>query len=102
MSRLVWLLIVGLLAGCASTPSTRLPGAEGAVRPVTQVVIRYVYVPVDSVLTGPEFIAEGPLSMCPHVAAERKAALQRCNAKLEAIAAKQGTVVEPEGEGKGE
>lgn len=99
MSRLVWLLTAGLLAGCASGPSTRLPDADGAVRPVTQVVVRYVYVPIDSVLTGPEFIAEGPLSMCPQVAAQRRAALERCNAKLGSIAAKQGTAAGEEGEG---
>lgn len=100
MPRLVGLLIAGLLAGCASGPDTRLPPAEGAVRPVVQVVERIVYVPIDSVLTGPEFIAEGPLSMCPQVARERRAALERCNAKLAAVAAQQGTAVD--GEGKGE
>lgn len=99
MPRLVRLLIFSLLAGCATSPGTRLPAAEGAVRPVVQVVERYVYVPIDSVLTGPEFIAEGPLSMCPQVAAERRAALERCNAKLAAIAGQQGTAVVAEGEG---
>lgn len=99
MPRSVRLLIVGLLAGCATNPDARLPAAEGAVRPVVQVVERYIYVPIDSVLTGPETIAEGPLSMCPQVAAQRRAALERCNAKLAAIAGQQGTAVDAEGEG---
>lgn len=97
MPRALGLLIAcALLAACASTREP-LPDGRTAVRPVVQVVERIVYVPIDAELTGPEFIAEGPLSMCPQVAAQRKAALVRCNAKLEQIGAKEGTAVE-EGE----
>ena len=94
MSRTLGLLILAAgLAACASSGEA-LPDSRTAVQPVVQVVERYIYVPIDSVLTGTEFIAEGPLSMCPQVAAQRKAALQRCNAKLTQIGGQQGTAVE--------
>lgn len=93
MSRHVWLLSLTalLLSACAGNGGTKLPSADGAVAPVVQIVERIVYVPIDSALTGLEPIAEGPLAMCPQVAAERRAALQRCNAKLRQIDQVDGT-----------
>jgi hypothetical protein len=93
MPRNVWLLslVSLLLAACASAGGSKLPSTEGAVAPVVQIVERIVYVPIDSALTGLEPIAEGPLSMCPKVAAERRAALERCNSKLTQIDQVEGT-----------
>ena len=94
MSRTLGLLILATgLAGCASSGEA-LPDSRTAVQPVVQVVERYIYGPIDSDLTVTEVIAEGPLSMCPQVAAQRKAALQRCNAKLTQIGGQQGTAAE--------
>jgi predicted small lipoprotein YifL len=88
-------LAIALLAACGRNAKPDLPPAGGAVTPVVQVVERRVYVPIDDTLTRPEPIAEGPISMCFDVAAQRRAAIERGNAKLKAIGAKQGTVVTP-------
>lgn len=96
MPRAPQLLILAaalLLAACESTGDTRRPPAESATAPVAVPVVRQVFVPIDAALTAPEPVAEGPLAECPRVAAERRAALERANAKLRAIAAQQGTEV---------
>lgn len=72
-----------------------LPDAGTAVVPEVQVVDRIVYVPIPSALLKPEPIAEGPIAQCFTVAAERRAALERCNAKLQRAGAIQGTEVKP-------
>lgn len=95
MSRPVQLLsaLACLALAACGNKQTRpdLPDPAGAVVPTVQVVERIVYVPIDSALTGLEPIAEGPLAVCPQVAAERRAALQRCNAKLQQIERVQGS-----------
>ena len=95
MSRTVQLLsaLACLALAACGNQQTRpdLPDPAGAVVPTVQVVERIVYVPIDSALTGLEPIAEGPLAVCPQVAAERRAALQRCNAKLQQIQQVQGS-----------
>ncbi len=91
--RILLIAIVVLLATTACRKDTKPdlpPSCPVAVSEVT-VVERRVYVPVEPVLTRPEPIAEGPLAQCPMVAAERRAAIERANAKLKAIQAKQGT-----------
>lgn len=91
------LILAGALLGCSGTSARPdLPSSGGAVAPQVQVVERIVYVPVPAWLTSPEPIAEGPLSRCPQVAAERRAALQRCNAKLAQAGLIEGTAVEDE------
>ena len=60
-----------------------------------RVVTRYVYVAIPSRLTVEEPIAEGPLSECPVVAAERRAALERSNARAREARRIQGTEVKP-------
>ncbi|MDH5832167.1 hypothetical protein QFW80_16740 [Luteimonas sp. M1R5S18] len=72
-----------------------LPDAGTAVVPQVQVVERYIYVRVPAHLTAPEPIAEGPIAQCFEVAAKRRAALERANAKLQQCGAIQGTEVEP-------
>lgn len=100
MSRAVHVLIAAalvlVLVACQSSGAKRTDPAT-AVEPVVQIVERIVYVPIDSALTAPEPIAEGPLSQCPSVAAQRRAALQRCNAKLRQAGQVQGTPVEADG-----
>lgn len=86
-----------LLAACGVKQARPdLPDHAGAVVPTVQVVERIVYVPIDGALTALEPIAEGRLALCPQVAAERRAALQRCNAKLQEIEHQQGSSAETE------
>jgi hypothetical protein len=71
-------LLAILLTGCATKDVVMKPS-----EPI--VIDKYVYVPVSKTLTVREDIATGPLSQCPVVAAKRKAAIESCNAKLDAI-----------------
>lgn len=88
------LLVLALCgATCQRKPENPDPGV--AIRPEPVIVERRVYVPVPKRLTGREPIAEGPIAMCFDVAAQRRAALERANAKLEQIEAIQGTEVKP-------
>lgn len=66
-----------VLAACAP--------ARVVTKPVIVETVRNVVVPVPPELVQPEPVAEGSLSECPTVAAQRKSALLACNAKLEAI-----------------
>ena len=86
-----------VLAGCCRERhdlKPDLPGAGTVVAPEVVVVEKRVYVPIPGNLTA-EPIAEGPISQCFQVAAERRAALERANAKIAQCAAVQGTEVEP-------
>jgi hypothetical protein len=75
---------VVLLSGCATD--------RVAFKPAEPIIVdRYIFVSIDKTLTQPEEIASGPLSQCPKVAAERKAAVESCNAKLKAISEIEGT-----------
>ncbi len=96
MARLFLLAIAAiLLGGCANKAAKPdLPG-EVLVKPTIVYVDRYVYVPIKAELTRTEPIAEGPLSQCPAVAADRKAALTRAYAQLVEIGQIQGTEVQP-------
>jgi hypothetical protein len=90
--------VVALLAGCGHARQNvrgDLPDPRTAVQPELQVVERYVYVPVPAHLTRPEPVAEGSLAECPIVARNRRAALERANARFREIATIQGTEVEP-------
>ncbi len=62
-----------ILAGC------------GPVKPDVVEVPVTKFVPIDSALLVPCAIATGPLSEVIQVARDRKAALEVCNAQLEAI-----------------
>ena len=80
------------LAACGNKQTRPdLPDTAGAVVPTVQVVERIVYVPIDSELTQPFPVAEGPLSTCPAVAAARKSSLLKCNARLQEIEQVQGS-----------
>lgn len=94
---LTFLAIAALVPACKTNTGhvADLPPACPTSTPEVQIVERRIYVGISSELTDPEPVAEGPLSKCPIVAAERRAAVERANAKLRAIAEKQGTEVEP-------
>ena len=101
MPRALYLLtalaIAALVPACKTSTGhvADLPPACPPATPEVQIVERRIYVGISDELTRPEAIAEGPLSECPLVAAERRAAVERLNARLRAIAEKQGTEVKP-------
>lgn len=88
------LLLIIALAGCDRARRPDLPGGV-IVKPQVVTVTREVYVRVPAELTDPLPIAEGPLSQCPMVAAERKQQLQRANADRKAVRALSGTEAKP-------
>lgn len=84
------------LAGCfRDDKRPDLPGDGHVVEPELVEVERRVYVKIPARLTQPEPIAEGPITEAFEVARQRRAALERANAKLREIAAIQGTEVTP-------
>lgn len=88
-------LLVLLLAGCADkNRKPELPG-NVIVKPELVTVERKVYVQVPAELTDPLPVAEGPLSLCPLVAADRRKAIDQANARFKAIRALSGTEVKP-------
>ena len=99
MRCLLILAIATLLAACgrdrgdlkADLPPSCPAGAAAEVR----IVERKIYVPVPASLTRREAIAEGPLSECPQVARDRRAAVERANSRLLQIEQLQGTEVKP-------
>ncbi|WP_298580583.1 hypothetical protein [uncultured Luteimonas sp.] len=98
MRLLLAIAIAAVLAGCCRERhdlKPDLPGAGTVVAPEVVVVEKRVYVPIPAAITRPEPIAEGPIAQCFEVAAQRRAALERANAKLSQCAAVQGTEVQP-------
>lgn len=95
MRILIILAAVALLSACKHQARPDLPGPGMAVAPTVVTVERVVYVAIPARLTRPESIAEGPIAQCFDVAAKRRAALQRANAKLTQISTIQGTEVQP-------
>lgn len=95
MRIVIAIVLVLALAACREDRKPDLPGAGHVVETQVVEVIRYVYVPIPASITRPEPIAEGPITQCFEVAAQRRAALERANAKLAQCAAVQGTEVAP-------
>lgn len=85
------LLLVFALSAC--NRQDRKPDVPRGVivQPKVITVTRTEYVRVPAELTDPLAIAEGPLSQCPLVAAERKKQLQKANADRKATRALSGT-----------
>lgn len=91
---LITVLIV-LVAGCAGK-NTKPDVPRGViVQPKLVEVVRTEYVRVPAELTDPLPIAEGPLSQCPLVAAERRKAIEKANADRRATRALSGTEPKP-------
>lgn len=96
MRGMVLVVMGALLAGCGTAPRRPdLPGADLLVAPELITLERRHYVPVPDNLTAPEPIATGAIAECFAVAAERRAAIERANAKLTSIGAIQGTEITP-------
>lgn len=98
MSRILWLLtavvlVLGLSA-CRDTKPDSTP-AMCAVSPQPVVVERRVYVAIPAELTRTEAVPEGPIAQCFDVAAQRRAVIERQNARAEQVRAIQGTQVKP-------
>ena len=92
--RVLLIALVLLLTACGGrNAKPNLP--QCAIVPELQVVERHAYVRIPADLVKPEPIAEGPLSECPVVARERRAALERANSKLKQIGGIQGTEAKP-------
>ncbi|TAA18200.1 hypothetical protein EA658_13695 [Pseudoxanthomonas winnipegensis] len=91
---LLIVLLSAMLAGCPLRKDTST-SQVCAVSPQPVVIVQRFYVPIRDSLTATEPVAEGPLDQCPSVAAQRKAALKRVNAKLQQIGQVQGTEVKP-------
>lgn len=87
------LAICLLLTACPGMTKPDLP--QGAITPTVVFVDRHIYVTIPPALTAEQPIASGPLSQCPDVASNRKAALRKVNAQLREIRAIQGTAVKP-------
>jgi len=87
-------LLVIALAGCNRMGKPDLPGGV-TVKPQVVTITREVYVRVPAELTDQLPIAEGPLSQCPMVAADRKQQLLRANADRKAARALSGTEAKP-------
>lgn len=84
-----------LLTGCPGK-ATKPDVPHGViVQPKVVEVVRTEYVRVPAELTDPLSIAEGPLSLCPVVAAERKKTIQKANADRKATRALSGTEAKP-------
>lgn len=95
------LLLIALASALAACDRDRpelvadLPGAATVVTPEVVIVERRVYVSVEPRLTRQEAVAEGPIAQCFSVAAQRRTAIERLNARMAEIAAIAGTEVEP-------
>lgn len=76
------LLIVIALSGCCHDTVITKP------TPITVETIRLQA--VHDALTEPHPVAEGPLSLCPWVASDRKRELEACNADKAAIRSQHG------------
>lgn len=88
MSRIAALLICALPL-CGFTSCTKEVVTEPEVVNATQLI----YVPIDDKLVRQHEVADGPLAMCPDVAAKRAKELRDCNADKAAIARVRGTKV---------
>jgi len=90
---LIVVAFVAVLAACGRKQhKPDLPTT--LVQPTAVTVERRVYVSIPAELTRTEAVAEGSLAQCPDVAAARRGAIERLNARARQVAAKQGTTVE--------
>lgn len=93
---LLIVMLVVLLTSCGSAPrKPDLPGADLLVAPTLVTLERRHYVPVPPNLTETEPVAVGAIAECFAVAAQRRAAIERANARLRNIAVIQGAEVAP-------
>lgn len=93
---LLFCMVITLSAfgACGKTAKHDIPRGV-IVQPKVVEVVRTEYVRVPAELTDPLPIAEGALSLCPVVAAERKKTIQKANADRKATRALSGTEAKP-------
>ena len=84
-------VLVVLVAGCAGKAAKPDVPRGVIVQPKVVEVVRTEYVRVPAELTDPLPVAEGPLSQCPLVAAERRKTIEKANADRRATRALSGT-----------
>ncbi len=94
MRAMMMAAVIGI-TGCSGAPSRQDATPSVAVAPSVVTIQRISYVKIPAELTRVEPIAEGPIAQCFDVAAQRRAALERANAKLRQIAQIQGTEASP-------
>ena len=95
LALLFW-MVVSLCAFGACGRAAKPDVPRGViVQPKVVTVTRTEYVRVPAELTDPLPIAEGPLSLCPVVAADRKKQLLKANADRKASRALSGTEAKP-------
>ena len=83
-------VLVVLVAGCAGKAAKPDVPRGVIVQPKLVEVVRTEYVRVPAELTDPLPVAEGPLSQCPLVAAERRKTIEKANADRRATRALSG------------
>ena len=83
-------VLVVLVAGCAGKAAKPDVPRGVIVQPKVVEVVRTEYVRVPAELTDPLPVAEGPLSQCPLVAAERRKTIEKANADRRATRALSG------------
>lgn len=93
--RLLIVIVAAVLAAACGRAKPDAGPAVCAVAPQPVVVERRVYVPIPSRLTQTEPVPEGPIAQCFDVAAQRRAVIERQNARAEQVRAIQGTEVKP-------
>lgn len=94
MRLMILTILVLLLSGCPGNTKPDVPRGVIVV-PKAVNVTRTVYVNVPPQFTDPLPIAEGPLSICPDVAAERAKTIRKANADRASTRALSGTEVKP-------
>lgn len=94
MRTMLAILLVLLATACRKDVQPDVPRGV-IVKPEVVTVTRTVYVSLPAALTDPLPIAEGPLSQCPDVAAQRRKALEKANADRKAARGLGGTEVKP-------
>ncbi len=94
--RLALIIVLALLLAACGRKDVKPDVPRGIiVQPKIINVTRTVYVNVPDTLTDPLPVAEGPLSICPDVAAARGATIRKANADRKATRALSGTEAKP-------
>lgn len=86
-------LIILVLLTLAACGEMKTKPQIVATTPVPITITQRVYVPINPKLTAPLAVPEGPLSMCPVVASQRRGVIETLDARLLEISKVQSTEV---------